>query len=98
MNQHQQRLAWKALAVIALVFGLVLPTILHTGLYVDAAVACFVLVPVFLFGAVNVLSSLWPIAQSNFTLPPSPELSLLFSAAATHRMTFVLWRIMPVRR
>jgi hypothetical protein len=82
MNHHYQRLARKALAVIVLVFGLVFPTILHTGLYVDAAVACFVLFPVFI-GAVNVLSSLWSLVQSNFTLPPSQELSLQFSAVAT---------------
>jgi hypothetical protein len=91
MNHHQQR--------PALVFGLVFPTILHTGLYVDVAVACFVLIPVFLFGAVNVQRSLWSLAQSNFTPPPSPELSLLFSAAAIHSHDIrVLSRIMPVRR
>jgi hypothetical protein len=99
MNHHQQRPARKASAVIALVFGLVFPTILHTGLYVDVAVACFVLIPVFLFGAVNVPRSLWSLAQSNFTPPPSPELSLLFSAAAIHSHDIrVLSRIMPVRR
>jgi hypothetical protein len=91
MNHHQQRPARKASAVIALVFGLGFPTILHTGLYVDVAVACFVLIPV-LFGAVNVPRSLWSLAQSNFIPPPSPELSLLFSAAATIRMTFVCSR------
>jgi hypothetical protein len=99
MNYHQQRPARKASAVIALVFGLVFPTILHTGLYVDVAVARFVLVPVFLFGDLNVPRSLWSLAQSNFTLPPSPELSLLFSAAAIHSHDIrVLSRIMPVRR
>jgi hypothetical protein len=78
MNQHPQHRAWKVLAVISLVFGLMLLTILHTVVHDGAAVACFVLLPVFLFGVVVVIRSLWPLAQSNSTLPPSPKLPPLF--------------------
>jgi hypothetical protein len=68
MNQHQQRLAWKALAVIELVFGLVLSTILHTGLYVDVAASS-----VFIWQRECATFALATFA-TNFTRLPSSEL------------------------
>jgi hypothetical protein len=99
MNHHQQRPARKASAVIALVFGLVFPTILHTGLYVDVAVACFVLIPVFLFGRrERTTFSLVACAILLHTAAFPGIIPAVFSGRHPSHEIRVLSRIMPVRR
>jgi len=86
MNHHQQRPPRKASAVIALVFGLVFPAILHTGLYVDVAVACFVLIPL-VACAIQLHTAAFP-----------GIIPAVFSGRHSSHDIRVLSRIMPVRR
>ena len=61
---YRRQPIWKALFAIAVVIGLLLLALypLHSG---SAAPACVVLLPVLLFGLVNVPCSLWPVAEAS---------------------------------
>ena len=91
MFNSQQR-AFKTIAVLAVLIALVLLLLPHSSHQHGLVFICFLLLPVFLFGRVDVPLSLWPIGQtskilfrqipthpSRFQRPPPPAFAFILS-------------------
>jgi hypothetical protein len=77
-HRHQQRSFLKGVVSLAVLIALLLFLVPHAASHPGAALACFLLVPVFLFGRLDIPLSLWPITQIETILPRAPVASSLF--------------------
>jgi hypothetical protein len=91
MSARQQR-AFRTIAAFAILVALILLLIPHSSHQHGFTFVCFLLLPVFLFGRVDIQISLWPVGQASkirfpqipilsprFQRPPPPALALILS-------------------
>jgi hypothetical protein len=78
MSRRRHHRAWQVITASALLFTLLLVLLPHSH-HLAVASACPVLAVVFLFGAVCIAYSLWPLSQASDAHPPqSPDLPTRF--------------------